>query len=56
MMFDESIASVFRLSEDENQRYGDTDLGRAARVARNAVQAKNGTTFVALSQGGWDTR
>ena len=55
MMFDESIASVFRLSEDENQRYGDTDLGRAARVARNAVQAKNGTTFVALSQGGWDT-
>ncbi len=55
MMFDESIASVFRLSEEENARYGDTSLGRAARVARNAIRAKNGTVFAALTHSGWDT-
>ncbi len=55
MMFNESIASVFQLSNDENLRYGDTSLGRAARVARNAVRAKNGTTFIALTHSGWDT-
>ena len=36
-------------------RYGNSQLGRAAIVARNAIQAKNGTTFVALQHSGWDT-
>jgi uncharacterized protein (DUF1501 family) len=36
-------------------RYGNSQLGRAAIVARNAVQANNGTVFVALQHYGWDT-
>jgi hypothetical protein len=55
LMYDASIASVFRFSADENNRYGNTGLGRGAIVARNAVRAKSGTAFVALSHGGWDT-
>ena len=55
MMFNESIASVFRLSDDETTRYGDTSLGRAARVARNAVRAGNGSVFIGLTHSGWDT-
>ena len=55
MMFNESIASVFRLSDQENARYGDTSLGRAARVARNAIQAGNGSVFIGLTHSGWDT-
>jgi hypothetical protein len=55
MMYDPSIASVFRFSADDNDKYGNTQLGRAAIVARNAIQAKNGTVFAALSHNGWDT-
>jgi hypothetical protein len=55
LMYDPAIASVFRFSVTDTARYGDTQLGRGAIVARNAIQAKSGTVFVALSQGGWDT-
>jgi len=55
MMYDPAIGSVFRFSNDENLRYGNSSVGRSAIVARNAIQAKNGTAFVALNHGGWDT-
>jgi len=55
LMYDPAIGSVFRFSNDENLRYGNSSLGRSAIVGRNAIQAKNGTAFVALNQGGWDT-
>ena len=55
MMYDDAIASVFKFNDDDNQRFGNSPFGRAAIVARNAVRAKNGTVFVALSQSSWDT-
>jgi uncharacterized protein (DUF1501 family) len=55
LMYDPAIASVFRFSAEDNARYGNTQLGRGAIVARNAIQAKNGTVFVALTHNGWDT-
>ncbi len=55
MMYDNSIASVFRFTDEDNQRYGNTALGRAAIVTRNAIRANNGTIFIALSHSGWDT-
>jgi hypothetical protein len=55
LMYDARIAAVFRFSDTDNIRYGNSQLGRAAIVARNAVQAKNGTAFVALQHSGWDT-
>ncbi len=55
LMYDPSIASVFQFSSDDNIRYGNTNLGRAAIVARNAVQAHNGAVFINLAHNGWDT-
>jgi uncharacterized protein (DUF1501 family) len=55
MVYDNNIASVFRFSGDDNARYGNSNFGRAAIVARNAIQAHNGAVFVGLNHGGWDT-
>src|SRR5262249_47721543 len=55
LMYDPAIAAAFRFSNDDNGRYGNTNLGRALIVARNAVQAKNGTVFLTVNHTGWDT-
>ena len=55
MVYDPAIANVFRFASEDNTRYGNTNIGRAAIVARNAVQARNGTVFIALHHTGWDT-
>jgi len=55
LMYDQAISSVFRFAADDTGRYGNTNLGRAAIVARNAIRARNGGVFVNLVQGGWDT-
>lgn len=55
MMYNAAVDSVFKFSTDDQNRYGNTGLGRALIVARNAVRAKNGATFVNVTQGGWDT-
>jgi hypothetical protein len=55
LMYDPSIAAVFQFSSDEDSRYGATAFGRSCLVARNAIQAKNGTVFVSLFSNGWDT-
>lgn len=54
MMYDAAIASVFRFTAEDEARYGNTGVGRSALVARNAVRAKNGCSFVNIVQGGWD--
>lgn len=54
MMYNASIADVFRFSIDDERRYGNTNIGRACIVARNAVRAKNGCSFVNIVYGGWD--
>jgi hypothetical protein len=55
LMYDPAISSVFRFSPEEDARYGNTRLGRAAIVARNAIRANNGTVFVNLLHDNWDT-
>ena len=55
MVYDNNIATVFRFSNDDNQRYGNTNLGRSAIVARNSILANNGAVFIGLNHGGWDT-
>jgi uncharacterized protein (DUF1501 family) len=55
LMYNQAIAAVFRFTEEEELRYGNTNLGRAALVARNAIQAKNGVVFITLTHNGWDT-
>jgi hypothetical protein len=55
LMYDPHVASVFQFASDESSRYGDTAFGRACIVARNAVQAKLGISFVNIVYDGWDT-
>ncbi|PWU06717.1 MAG: hypothetical protein C5B51_11705 [Terriglobia bacterium] len=55
LMYDASIAAVFQFTSDEDSRYGSTAFGRSCLVARNAIQAKNGTVFINLFTTGWDT-
>jgi Protein of unknown function (DUF1501) len=55
LMYDPTVASVFQFTADESGRYGDTAFGRACIVARNAVRAKLGISFVNIVYDGWDT-
>lgn len=55
LMYDPSIASIFQFSTDDYNRYGGTSFGSSCIVARNAIQAKNGTVFVSILLNGWDT-
>jgi hypothetical protein len=55
MMYNAAVDSVFRFTTDDQNRYGNTAVGRSLLVARNAVRAKNGATFINVTQSGWDT-
>ena len=55
LMYDPAVASVFQFSTDESGRYGNTAFGRACIVARNAIVAKLGISFVNIVYNGWDT-
>ncbi|MDZ4800029.1 MAG: DUF1501 domain-containing protein [Bryobacteraceae bacterium] len=54
MMYNTSIADVFKWTVDDEGRYGPTSIGRSCITARNAVRAKNGCSFVNITYGGWD--
>jgi uncharacterized protein (DUF1501 family) len=54
MMFNDPISGVFRFSTQDEQRYGNSNLGRDLLVARNAVRARSGTAFVSVAHTGWD--
>ncbi|MSV30394.1 MAG: DUF1501 domain-containing protein [Bryobacterales bacterium] len=55
LMYDPAISAVFRFTADDDGRYGNTGFGRSCIVARNAIRAKNGTSFVNITLNGWDT-
>lgn len=54
LMYDPVITEVFRFSNDDNARYGNTNFGRSCIVARNAVRSGQGASFINLTIGGWD--
>ena len=54
LMYQQSIIQIFQFSDAENQRYGNSNFGRACIVARNAVEAKAGTVFININHGSWD--
>jgi uncharacterized protein (DUF1501 family) len=49
-----AISSIFRVTPEEHQRYGDSNTGDACVMARNLVEANAGTRFITVIQGGWD--
>ena len=55
MMYNDAVDSVFKFSTDDEGRYGATSIGRPLIVARNAIKAKMGVSFISVTQSGWDT-
>lgn len=54
LMYQDSIIQIFQFADADNQRYGNSNFGRACIVARNAVRAKAGTVFINITHGNWD--
>ena len=48
------VASIFSVTPEDHERYGNSVTGDACAIARNLVEADAGTRFIAVSQGGWD--
>lgn len=55
LMYNPKIVPVFQFSSDDNNKYGNSAFGRACIVARNAIQAQAGVSFINIHSGGWDT-
>jgi uncharacterized protein (DUF1501 family) len=49
-----AVASIFKVTPEERQRYGNSNTGDACVIARNLVEANAGTRFITVVQGGWD--
>lgn len=55
MMYNQSIADVFKFTAADEGRYGTASIGQQLIVARNAIRARNGAAFITVRQTGWDT-
>ena len=54
MMADGRTAGVFRITEQDRQRYGGSNTGDACILSRNLIEGDLGTHFIFLQQNGWD--
>ncbi|MFN8940818.1 MAG: DUF1501 domain-containing protein [Acidobacteriota bacterium] len=54
LMYRTDIDNLFRFSNDERLRFGNTGFGNALIVARNLLASNRGTHFVQVNVGGWD--
>jgi uncharacterized protein (DUF1501 family) len=54
LMADTRTAPLFDLKPEERARYGNTETGDAAIIARNLIHADAGTRFIFLQQRDWD--
>lgn len=54
LMYNPEVQAVFRYSQEEAMRYGNTGFGVACLLARNIVKSDLGTRFIQINQGGWD--
>lgn len=55
LMYSTSITKTFQFTSDESAKYGNSPLGNACLVARNAVRVKEGVSFIQIQHGSWDT-
>ncbi len=54
LMYRTDIDALFRFSNDERIRYGNSGFGNALLVARNLLASNKGTRFVQVNVGSWD--
>jgi uncharacterized protein DUF1501 len=54
LMYNPTVNSAFKFSPADHARYGATAFGDACLLARQVIEANQGTRFVQITQGGWD--
>jgi uncharacterized protein (DUF1501 family) len=54
MMYDNTVATAFRFTADEQTRYGNTGFGNACVTARNLLTSNLGVRYIQINHGGWD--
>jgi hypothetical protein len=54
LMYNTTVNKAFQFSTADHQKYGSTSFGDACIVARQVLQANQGTRFIQITQGGWD--
>lgn len=54
LMYNEQIQSIFQITASDATRYGNNGFGNSCIVARNLIQADQGSRFIHISLDGWD--
>jgi uncharacterized protein (DUF1501 family) len=54
LMYNPNVNQAFALSTTDRARYGNTAFGNSCLLAKQVLQANQGTRFVQLNIGGWD--
>jgi hypothetical protein len=54
LMYNPVVNKAFQFSAADHARYGSTSFGDACLIAKQVLQANQGTRFIQITQGGWD--
>lgn len=54
LMYNPVVSNAFRFSTADGARYGNNGFGNACLVAKQVLQANQGTRFIQITLGGWD--
>ncbi len=54
LMYNPVVDRAFRFTTADSQRYGNTAFGNACLVAKQVLDADQGTRFIQITLGGWD--
>jgi hypothetical protein len=54
LMYNPVVNKAFGFAADDSMRYGGTPFGNACLVAKQVLEAGQGTRFIQITQGGWD--
>lgn len=54
LMYNPAVTQAFTLSATDRARYGNTAFGNSCLLAKQILQANQGTRFIQLNIGGWD--
>ena len=54
LMYNDAVDSMFRFTNAERDRYGNTGFGNACLVTRNIVKADLGARFITIMHNGWN--
>jgi hypothetical protein len=54
LMYNPTVDKAFRFTAADSARYGGTGFGNACLVAKQVLEANQGTRYIQISLGGWD--